>query len=132
VPRELINEKWKIITPNNNEVLLIPNYEKERLDIKNTYELGSYDVYINNDFFTAFSTSLSEFESPKIRTDLYEMVNQFKSGGATIMSEGSDIAALIKSQRHGISLWRLFLIAALFLFLIESLLSRPIKRKIRN
>jgi len=132
VPSELINEKWKVITPSNSEVLIIPNYEKERLDIKSTDELGSYDVYINNDFFTAFSTSLSEFESPKNRTDLNEMVDQFKSSGATIMAEDSDILATIKSQRHGRSLWRFFLIIAFSLFLIESLLSRPIIRKIRN
>ena len=89
-------------------------------------------MYINNDFFTAFSTSLSEFESPKNRTDLNEMVDQFKSSGATIMAEDSDILATIKSQRHGRSLWRFFLIIAFSLFLIESLLSRPIIRKIRN
>ncbi len=131
VPSDLINEKWKLITPNNNEILVIPNYEKERLDIKNTNELGSYEVYINNDFFTAFSTSLSEFEYPNIRTNLREMVNLFKYSGATIMHQESDIVNLINSQRHGTSLWRLFLIFAILLFLFESLLSKPILRKIK-
>ena len=35
----------------------------------------------------------------------------------------------IKSKRHGKSLWRIFLTFAVFLFLIESFLSRPISRK---
>ena len=129
VPSELINEKWKVITPTNKEVLVIPNYEKERLDIKTTDELGSYDVYVNGNFFTAFSTRLSEFESPKIRANLYEMISQFKSSSVSIMAEGSDIVKSIKSQRHGSSLWRFFLIIAFSLFLIESLISKP---SIRN
>jgi len=132
VPSQLINQKWKLITPNNNEVLLIPNFEKERLDINTTNELGSYDVYVNNEFFTAFSTSLSRYESPKIRANINEIINNFELSKASILLEGQDIVELIKSNRHGKSLWRIFLIIAVFLFLIESLLSRPIQKKLRN
>ena len=132
VPSELINEKWKLITPSKNEILVIPNYEKERLDINVTDELGSYDVYVNNDFFTAFSTNLSKFESPKIRANLNEMVNSFQSKNASILLENQDIVESIKSQRHGKSLWRIFLIISISLFLIESIISRPTQKELSN
>ena len=130
VPSKLINKKWKLITPSKKEVLVIPNYEKERLDISTTNELGSYDVFVNDNFFTAFSTHLSEFESPKIRTDISEMVNDFDNNNASILSEDHDVVNSIKSQRHGKSLWRIFLIIAISLFLIESILSRPVQKGI--
>ena len=130
VPSKLINKKWKLITPSKKEVLVIPNYKKERLDISFTNELGSYDVFVDDNFFTAFSTHLSEFESPKIRADISEMVNDFDNNNASILSEDQDVVNSIKSQRHGKSLWRIFLIIAISLFLIESILSRPLQKGI--
>ena len=130
VPSKLINKKWKLITPSKKEVLVIPNYKKERLDISFTNELGSYDVFVDDNFFTAFSTHLSEFESPKIRADISEMVNDFDNNNASILSEDQDVVNSIKSQRHGKSLWRIFLIIAISLFLIESILSRPVQKGI--
>ena len=130
VPSKLINKKWKLITPSKKEVLIIPNYKKERLDISSTNELGSYDVLVDDNFFTAFSTHLSEFESPKIRADISEMLNDFDNNNASILSEDQDVVNSIKSQRHGKSLWRIFLIIAISLFLIESILSRPLQKGI--
>ena len=43
-----------------------------------------------------------------------------------------NISDIIKSQRHGRSLWKLFLIIAIMLFLFESLISRPIKEQIKH
>jgi len=132
VPSQLINKKWKLITPSKNEILLIPNYEKERLDIISTNELGSYDVYVNDEFYTAFSTNLSEYESPKIRADLNEIITAFQTNNASILLDSQNIAESIKSKRHGKSLWRIFLIIAVSLFLVESWLSRPISKKTSN
>ena len=111
---------------------MIPNYEKERLDINITNELGSYDVYVNDDFFTAFSTNISKFESPKIRANLNEVVNSFQSKNASILLEKQGIVESIKSQRHGKSLWRIFLIISISLFLIESIISRPTQKEPSN
>ena len=73
---------------------------------------------------------MSEFESPKIRADISEMVNDFDNNNASILSEDQDVVSSIKSQRHGKSLWRIFLIIAISLFLIESILSRPLQKGI--
>jgi len=132
VPSELINQKWKLITPSKNEIMIIPNYNYERLEIANTSELGSYSLYVDDKFFTAFSTSLSEYESPNIRADLDQVIKQFKSNNAVTLSNEKDISDVIKSQRHGRSLWKLFLIIAIILFLFESYISRPIKEQIKH
>jgi len=131
IPSELINQKWKLITPSKNEIMIVPNYNNERLEIANTGELGSYSLYVDDKFFTAFSTSLSEYESPNIRADLGQVIKQFKSSNAVTLSNEKNISEVIKSQRHGRSLWKLFLIIAIMLFLFESFISRPIKEQIK-
>ena len=132
IPSELINQKWKLITPSKNEIMIVPNYNNERLEIANTGELGSYSLYVDDKFFTAFSTSLSEYESPNIRADLGQVIKQFKSSNAVTLSNEKNISEVIKSQRHGRSLWKLFLIIAIMLFLFESFISRPIKEQIKH
>ena len=127
VPSELINQKWKLITPSKNEIMIIPNYNNERLEIGNTSELGSYSLYVDDELFTAFSTNLSEYESPSIRAELGQVINQFKANNAVMLTDEKNIVEIIKSQRHGTSLWKLFLIMAIILFLFESFISRPIK-----
>ena len=49
-----------------------------------------------------------------------------------MLSNEKNIADAIKSQRHGRSLWKLFLIIAIILFLFESYISRPIKEQIKH
>ena len=132
IPSELINQKWKLITPSKNEIMIVPNYNNERLEIANTGELGSYSLYVDDKFFTAFSTSLSEYESPNIRADLDQVIKQFKSNNAVTLSNEKNISEVIKSQRHGRSLWKQFLIIAIMLFLFESFISRPIKEQIKH
>ena len=132
VPGELINKKWKLITPSQNEIMIIPDYKNERLEIKNTSELGSYNLYVDNEFYTAFSTSLSEFEYPNIRADLNEVVMQFQSNNAIILMDENNITESIKSERHGTSLWKFFLLIAIILFLTESYISRPIREQIKH
>ncbi len=132
VPSELINQKWKLITPSKNEIMIIPNYNNERLEIANTSELGSYSLYVDDEFFTAFSTNLSEYESPSIRAESDQVIKQFKANNAAMLTDEKNIVEVIKSQRHGTSLWKLFLIIAIILFLFESFISRPIKEQIKR
>jgi hypothetical protein len=112
--------------------MIIPNYKNEKLEIKNTSELGSYNLYVDNEFYTAFSTSLSEFEYPNIRADLNEVIMQFKSNNAMILRDENNIIESIKSQRHGTSLWKFFLLIAIILFLTESYISRPVREQSKH
>ena len=61
-----INDDWTVISPSNNEIKLIPDYTNEKLQIIHTKELGSYNVYINGEYFSSFSTILSPNGIPKL------------------------------------------------------------------
>ena len=125
IPNEFINQNWKLITPSKNEIKIVPNYEEEQLEIKPTSELGSYDLYVDDEYFTSFSTRLSDFESPQIRADFNKLFDSFGKSQISILKD--NIIEVIKAQRFGQSLWRFFLIIAVSLLLIESIISRPQK-----
>ena len=63
--KELINKKWSIKLPSGRKILVIPEYSNEVIVFEETAELGSYEVFADDIFYTAFSTSLSNKESPK-------------------------------------------------------------------
>ncbi len=123
--KELINKKWSIKLPSGRKILVIPDYSNEVILFEETTELGSYEVFADDIFYTAFSTRLSNKESPKNRAS-YDKINSVISNNNLVWIEDEmEIQDTIESQRHGILLWRLFLIIAIILFLLESYLSKP-------
>ena len=123
--KELINKKWSIKLPSGRKILVIPEYSNEVIVFEETTELGSYEVFADDIFYTAFSTRLSNKESPKNRAS-YDKINSVISNNNLVWIEDEmEIQDTIESQRHGILLWRLFLIIAIILFLLESYLSKP-------
>ena len=123
--KELINKKWSIKLPSGRKILVIPEYSNEVIVFEETTELGSYEVFADDIFFTAFSTKLSNKESPKNRAS-YDKINSVIGNNNLVWIEDEmEIQDTIESQRHGILLWRLFLIIAIILFLLESYLSKP-------
>ncbi len=125
IPKELINQKWAIETPSGNRILVVPDYNKGAIVFEQTNELGSYEVYAGSESFTAFSTRLSPYESPKLRSLTNEIIQAVGADRMVWLSPGTPIKETIESQRHGRALWRTFLVIALALFMIESYLSRP-------
>ena len=123
--KELINKKWSIKLPSGRKILVIPEYSNEVIVFEETTELGSYEVFADDIFYTAFSTRLSNKESPKNRAS-YDKINSVIGNNNLVWIEDEmEIQDTIESQRHGILLWRLFLIIAIMLFLLESYLSKP-------
>ncbi len=123
--KELINKKWSIKSPSGQNILVIPDYSNEIIVFEETTELGSYKVFADDIFYTAFSTKLSNKESPKYRSS-YEKINSVIGNDNLVwISNEISIQDTIESKRHGRLLWRLFLIIAIILFLLESYLSKP-------
>ena len=132
VPNKLINNKWIVRMPSGSEVIVVPNYTNEQLVFNQTTELGSYEVFVNDEFYTAFSTKISPYESPKIRVKKQDLMDAFGAEKSEWINTDDDIINILKSNRHGRSLWRIFLIIAFILFLIESIISRPKLGSIKN
>ena len=132
ISKDLLNKKWSTVTPSGNKFLIVPDYNKESLIINQINELGSYVVFVGDDFYTAFSSKLSPFEKPNLRVTANEIISGMgKSRTVWIRPEGN-VKETITTRRHGRALWRLFLIMAIIFFLVESFLSRPRSNSIKS
>ena len=121
-----------IKSPSGDEILIVPDYENEQLIFNQTFELGSYQVYVDDKFYTAFSTRLSPYESPDLRVEKSRLLDIIGFDKSEWIDSNTDIISTIKAQRHGRTLWRTFLIICLGLFFIESFLSRPRTAALKN
>ena len=116
--KDLINSKWMIKLPSGDEILVVPDYDNEQLHFTQTSELGSYQVFADDEFYTAFSTRLSPFEFPNLREEKSRLLEVIGVDRSEWIDSGSDIISTIRAQRHGRSLWRTFLIICFgFLFI---------------
>ena len=132
IDKNLINNRWMIKSPSGDEILIVPDYENEQLIFNQTFELGSYQVYVDDKFYTAFSTRLSPYESPDLRVEKSRLLDIIGFDKTEWIDSNTDIISTIKAQRHGRTLWRTFLIICLGLFFIESFLSRPRTAALKN
>ena len=122
---ELINKEWSVKLPSGRKILVIPDYINEVIIFEETTELGSYEVFADGIFYTAFSTKLSINESPKYRTSFEKIYSAIGADNLVWVSNDMSIKETIRSQRFGKLLWRTFLLIAIILFLLESYISKP-------
>jgi len=123
--KEFLNAKWEVYSPSGRQILLIPDYNKEVLIVENTDELGSYEIYANGEFYTAFSTRLAHHERPINRVPGQLIANTIGSTQAQYISPGQSTSTVLQDLRYGKALWRNFLILAIIIFLIETIMGRP-------
>ena len=120
-----IRNKWEVLSPSGKKELIVPDYDLEKINIKNTNELGIYQVYSNGEKFTSFPTRLHyrEYISESInQNDLKKFINDENIRWITM---DDDFAKIFSETRHGKSLWKIFLFLASIMFLIETLLGKP-------
>jgi hypothetical protein len=129
---ENINAEWILKTPNENEIKLIPDYTNEKLLIKQTSELGSYNVFADGILFTSFSTELSPHELPSIRIDGETLAEGLGIEQARIIEPLQHLGSVLKEIRYGRSIWRLLLYIALSCLVIESILGRPNTERLKT
>jgi len=122
---KLINKEWSVKLPSGRKILVIPDYINEVIIFEETTELGSYEVFADGIFYTAFSTKLSINESPKYRTSFEKIYSAIGADNLVWVSNDMSIKETIRSQRFGKLLWRTFLLIAIILFLLESYISKP-------
>ena len=122
-----LNSNWILKTPSQEKILLVPDYKNQVLIINQTNELGSYSVYSNDVLFTSFSTLLSPREYPSSYSYKRKINEKISNLNYKWIDKKSNIKETISSNRHGMSLWRFFLLFAIILYIIESFLSRPRK-----
>ena len=127
-----LNSNWILKTPSEEKILLVPDYKNQVLIIDQTNELGSYSVYSNDVLFTSFSTLLSPREYPSSNNYKRKINEKITNLNYKWIPKKSNIEETISSNRHGMSLWRFFLLFAIILFIVESFLSRPQNNFFKN
>ena len=120
-----VRNEWEVQSPSGVKNLIVPDFTKESLKITYTDELGIYNVYKNKELFTSFATELhpNEIVSKQISADEVEIL--LNGLEYKFMSVSNDLINVFNEIRHGKALWKIFLIFAIILFLIETWFGRP-------
>ena len=121
---ELRNE-WEVQSPSGIKNLIVPDFTKESLKITHTDELGIYNVYKNKELFTSFATELNpnEIVGKQISADEVDIL--LNGLEYKFITASHDLINVFNEIRHGKALWKIFLIFAIILFLIETWVGRP-------
>ncbi len=130
--KELLNAKWEVYSPIGKQTLLIPDYNRELLIIDQTTELGSYEIYANGEFYTAFSTQLDPHERVVNRTPGQAIVNAIGTAQAQYIAPGQNTSEVLQDLRFGKALWRNFLLITIILFLLETIIGRPTTQALKS
>jgi hypothetical protein len=110
------------VKPSGKRILLIPDYNTQVLSILQTDELGSYQVLADGDLYAAFSTRLHPVEYPSVRADRDKIRSVLGKDRVRFLSTSENLATQLQDLRRGKSLWRRFLLLAIGLLFLESLL----------
>jgi len=122
INQQLVNARWELVKPSGRRILLIPDYNDQVLSILHTDELGSYQVLADGELYAAFSTRLHPLERPSVRADEDKIRFILGKSQVRFLSPGENLATQLLDLRRGKSLWRRFLLLAIGLLFLESLL----------
>ena len=132
IDQENMNSQWSLKTPSGKTILLIPDFNTESLRITQTSERGSYDVLSDEYPYTSFSALLSPLEYPSRRAAKTEVLNNLPSGQAIWIDPTKNLSKELQNVRYGKSLWRTFLILAIILLFLETIIGKVKPASMKN
>ena len=124
-----VRNEWEVKSPSGIKNLIVPDFTDESLKITQTNELGIYSVYKNKELYTAFATELhpSEVISNQISEEEIDIL--LNGLEYKFVTASNDFINVFNEIRHGKALWKIFLILAIILFLLETWIGRPNYKK---
>jgi hypothetical protein len=120
-----VRSNWEVEAPSGVKHLIVPDFIKESLKIKDTNELGVYNVYKDKTLYTSFSTELNPNEIISNQVTQNEIAVLFPELKYRWLNPSDDLITIFNEIRHGKALWKFFLILAIALFLLETWVGRP-------
>ena len=132
VEESKLRNKWEVISPSGRTEMIVPEYDREGINVRSTNELGIYQVYSNGEKFTSFPTRLhyNEYLGKRItQNDIEPLLNKEQTRWLTMQD---DFVETFSETRQGKSLWKIFLATAIILLLIETLIGRPEPMKMKS
>ena len=131
VEEKYLRHKWEIVSPSGRTEMIVPDYDREGINISSTEELGVYTVYSNGELFTSFPTRLhdQEYIQPRFsQNDIESILTSNQTRWLTLKDEFSQV---FMETRQGKSLWKIFLALAIVFLLAESIIGRPIRANMK-
>ena len=127
-----LKNKWEVLSPSGQKEMIVPDYDLEGIKITMTSELGIYQVFSNGELITSFPTKLHNLEyltNHLIQDDINKFIpkHQFR-----IIPMDKNTSSSFAEIRHGKSLWKFFLYASIFIFLIETIVGFPNKKNLNK
>ena len=122
-----LTNKWEVVSPSGVTEMIVPEYDKEGIMITGTNELGIYQVYSNGENFTSFPTRLHYKEYIQKQIQQSDVESIFGSENIRWLKIEDNFAKIFAETRHGKSLWKFFLIAAIILLVTETIVGRPLE-----
>ena len=120
-----VRNDWEVQSPSGIKNLVVPNFTNESLKITQTNELGIYNIYKNKEIFTSFATELHPNEVISNQVSIKEIDILFNGLEYKFITASPGFINIFKEIRHGKALWKIFLILAIVLFLLETWVGRP-------
>ena len=120
-----LRKKWEVKSPSGFNRLIVPDYDKEGILIKNTDELGLFNIYSDSEPFTSFPTRLHKLEYIKPIISSYDLENIISKENMRWLSLNLDLKNKFLELRNGKSLWRVILIIIIFLAILETIIGKP-------
>ena len=127
-----VKSEWEVESPSGIKNLIVPDFSNESLKIKNTNELGVYNVYKNKILYTSFTTELNSNEIISYQIDQNAIDILFPELEYKWINPSDDFKKVFNEIRNGKALWKFFLILAIILFLLETWVGRPNVNNIKS
>ncbi len=131
VEEKYLRHKWEIVSPSGRTEMIVPEYDREGINISSTDELGVYTVYSNGELFTSFPTRLHDQEYIQNRFSQNDIESILTSNQIRWLTLKDEFSQVFMETRQGKSLWKIFLALAILLLLAESIIGRPVRANMR-
>ena len=121
-----VRDQWEVISPSGEKNLIVPDFSKESIQINSTKELGVYEIYQNGKHYTSFSTYLHPNEIIRNKNPKNQIGNLLSVQEYRWIELDNNFSNNFNETRQGKSLWKVFLLIATLLLLLETWVGRPI------
>jgi hypothetical protein len=132
IEQDYIRSTWEVESPSGQKTLIVPDFNREGILIPATDELGIYRVFANGELFTSFPTRLYYKEYIQEELSQENLDQMISEDNTQWLDLEADFAALFSEIRQGKALWKTFLLIAIALLLLESILGRPNPSKMKS
>lgn len=130
--RESLKSEWELVMPSGKRIFILPDYSRENLYIVATDEIGQYQILANGEVYAEFSALLAPHEYISNSTTSQLIISRLPEDRARMIEVEDNLTKVLRDTRFGRSLWRVFLIIAIVLMVLETGIGRINPKSVRK